>query len=179
MNSLGKTWRFLIQYKSLSLIATRSITWILSNSPFFRFKTPIQLPHIYNTLKTRLQLECRTYMIFQRYVLFIVITASAKMNVLSSLKDAERLPEGFKRIAYDSDTMKFLFRDCNGQLYQGEAGAEYGGIMTLISPSTTCLSRSRPDAFASGTSSTPFAIQTRLIHRGPIIRFRSIIYTNI
>ena len=66
-------------------------------------------------------------------------------------KDAERLPEGFRRIAYDSDTMKFTFRDCGGHLYQGEAGAEYG-ILTPMSTSTTALSRSRPNAFSSGTS---------------------------
>jgi len=68
-------------------------------------------------------------------------------------EDAERLPEGFKRIAYDSDTMKFTFRDCKGHLYQGEAGAEYG-ILTPISTSTT-LSSSRPNAFSSDTSSVP------------------------
>lgn len=65
-------------------------------------------------------------------------------------KDAERLPEGFRRIAYDSDTMKFTFRDSNGRLYHSEAGAEYG-ILTPISASSTAVSRSRPNAFSSGT----------------------------
>jgi len=69
-------------------------------------------------------------------------------------EDAERLPEGFKRIAYDSDTVKFTFRDCRGHLYQSEAGAEYG-ILTPISTSTTTLSCSRPHAFSSDTSSVP------------------------
>lgn len=69
-------------------------------------------------------------------------------------EDAERLPEGFKRIAYDSDTMRFIFRDCNGQLYQGEAGAEYG-ILNPQSASTTSLSRCRPNAFASESPSIP------------------------
>jgi len=68
-------------------------------------------------------------------------------------EDAERLPEGFKRIAYDSDSMRFTFRDCSGQLYQGEAGAEYG-VLTPMPTSTTSVSRSRPNAFASESSST-------------------------
>jgi hypothetical protein len=71
-------------------------------------------------------------------------------DLLFISKDAERLPEGFRRIAYDSDTMKFTFRDSNGRLYQSEAGAEYG-ILTPISASSTVLSRSRPNAFSSGT----------------------------
>jgi len=66
-------------------------------------------------------------------------------------EDADRLPEGFKRIAYDSDSMKFTFRDCNGHLFQGEAGAEYG-IMTPMSASTMSLSRTRPNAFAPAQS---------------------------
>lgn len=66
---------------------------------------------------------------------------------LNASKDAERLPEGFKRIAYDSDSAKFTFRDRNGQLYQGEAGAEYG-ILTPMSASC-----SRPNAFSSGICS--------------------------
>ncbi|KAF8810317.1 hypothetical protein BYT27DRAFT_7161973 [Phlegmacium glaucopus] len=69
-------------------------------------------------------------------------------------EDAERLPEGFKRIAYDSDSMKFTFRDSNGQLYQGEAGSDYGTLRPM-SASTTSLSRSRPNAFASESSSIP------------------------
>jgi len=69
-------------------------------------------------------------------------------------QDLERLPEGFKRIAYDSDSTRFTFRDCNGCLYQGEAGAEYG-ILNPVSDPIASLSRSRPNAFASESSSTP------------------------
>ena len=58
----------------------------------------------------------------------------------------ERLPEGFKRIGYDSDTAKFTFRDRNGCLYQGEPGADYG-ILTPMSAAES----SRPNAFSSGT----------------------------
>jgi hypothetical protein len=67
-------------------------------------------------------------------------------------KDVERLPEGFKRIAYDSDTAKFTFRDRNGRLYQGEAGAEYG-ILTPMSADLSSSESSRPNAFSSGTLS--------------------------
>ena len=68
----------------------------------------------------------------------------------------ERLPEGFKRIAYDSDSAKFTFRDRNGSLYQGEAGADYG-ILTPMSASNTASSR--PNAFSSGTFSILYIIQ--------------------
>ena len=68
----------------------------------------------------------------------------------------ERLPEGFKRIGYDSDTAKFTFRDGNGQLYQGEAGADYG----ILTPMSAALS-SRPNAFSSesGTFSVLYTNQ--------------------
>jgi len=68
-------------------------------------------------------------------------------------QDEERLPEGFKRIAYDSDSMRFTFQDSNGDLYQGEAGAEYG-VLTPMSSLTTSLSHSRPNAFASDSSAS-------------------------
>ena len=70
-------------------------------------------------------------------------------------KDVERLPEGFKRIAYDSDSAKFTFRDRNGNLYQGEAGADYG----ILTPMSAALSSSRPNAFSSGTFSILYTTQ--------------------
>ena len=72
----------------------------------------------------------------------------------------ERLPEGFKRIGYDSDSAKFTFRDRNGCLYQGEAGADYG----ILTPMAAALSSesSRPNAFSSGMFSILYTIQ--LIH---------------
>jgi hypothetical protein len=75
----------------------------------------------------------------------------------------ERLPEGFKRIAYDSDSAKFTFRDRNGHLYQGEAGADYG-ILTPMSASNTALSSSRPNAFSSGTFSILYTTQLIVTH---------------
>ncbi|KAF9563809.1 hypothetical protein CPC08DRAFT_721383 [Agrocybe pediades] len=62
-------------------------------------------------------------------------------------EDEERLPEGFKRIAYDSDTRRYTFRDREGVLYQGEPGEEYGTLRPVpLEHSATEVSR--PSAFA-------------------------------
>lgn len=74
----------------------------------------------------------------------LIINVVSLTNILFH-KDMERLPEGFKRIGYDSDTAKFTFRDGNGHLYQGEAGADYG----VLTPMSAALSSSRPNAFSS------------------------------
>jgi hypothetical protein len=48
------------------------------------------------------------------------------------------LPEGFKRVAYDSDTGRYYFRDPDGQLWEGPRGADFGemkrGEHNLILP---------------------------------------------
>lgn len=41
-------------------------------------------------------------------------------------QDSYRLPEGMKRVGYDSDTGKYYFRDQDGSLWEGAEGAEYG-----------------------------------------------------
>ncbi|KZT02226.1 carbohydrate-binding module family 50 protein [Laetiporus sulphureus 93-53] len=41
-------------------------------------------------------------------------------------EDSYRLPEGMKRVGYDSDTSKYYFRDRDGTLWEGPEGAEYG-----------------------------------------------------
>ena len=87
----------------------------------------------------------------------LIITAVSLTNKLFH-KDVERLPEGFKRIGYDSDTAKFTFRDGNGQLYQSEAGADYG----ILTPMSAALSSSRPNAFSSDSGAflrSPFSTQ--------------------
>ncbi|TBU26622.1 hypothetical protein BD311DRAFT_667186 [Dichomitus squalens] len=40
--------------------------------------------------------------------------------------DSYRLPEGMKRVGYDSDTGNYYFRDQDGSLWEGPDGAEYG-----------------------------------------------------
>ncbi|KAH8831475.1 hypothetical protein DL96DRAFT_1588000 [Flagelloscypha sp. PMI_526] len=51
-------------------------------------------------------------------------------NFLQFDDDKHRLPEGFKRVAYDADTQRYTFRSPEGQLWEGEPRAEYGK-MTL------------------------------------------------
>ncbi|PAV22072.1 carbohydrate-binding module family 50 [Pyrrhoderma noxium] len=43
-------------------------------------------------------------------------------------EDDYRLPEGMKRIGYDSDTQKYTFKDQNGDLWEGPEGAEFGEL---------------------------------------------------
>ena len=40
------------------------------------------------------------------------------------------MPEGMQRIAYDSDTNRYTFRDTDGSVYEG---GEYGGNLRLVS----------------------------------------------
>ncbi|KJA25223.1 hypothetical protein HYPSUDRAFT_64809 [Hypholoma sublateritium FD-334 SS-4] len=63
-------------------------------------------------------------------------------------EDSCRLPEGFRRIGYDADTRRYLFKDKHGALYQGEPGAEYG-TMKPFPKTTSAFERSRPSAFSS------------------------------
>ncbi|KAF9045533.1 hypothetical protein BJ165DRAFT_1528389 [Panaeolus papilionaceus] len=64
--------------------------------------------------------------------------------------DSTRLPDGFKRVAYDADTQQYTFKDRNGQLYKGEPGADYG-TLTPIGPLSS-LEQTRPSAFATSHS---------------------------
>jgi hypothetical protein len=55
-----------------------------------------------------------------------------------SFQDAHRLPPGFTRAGYDSNTRRYHFRDAEGRMYQGEPGEEFGGRlvpMSAIDPS--------------------------------------------
>ena len=42
------------------------------------------------------------------------------------MQDDYRLPEGMKRVGYDADVGKYFFRDNEGQLWEGQEGAEFG-----------------------------------------------------
>jgi hypothetical protein len=42
------------------------------------------------------------------------------------LQDDYRLPEGFKRVGYDADSGKYIFRDNEGQLWEGQEGERLG-----------------------------------------------------
>ncbi|KIJ66544.1 carbohydrate-binding module family 50 protein [Hydnomerulius pinastri MD-312] len=43
-------------------------------------------------------------------------------------EDDYRLPEGVKRVGYDSDTGRYYFRDREGLLYKGPEGSEFGEL---------------------------------------------------
>ncbi|KAF8808206.1 hypothetical protein BYT27DRAFT_7211772 [Phlegmacium glaucopus] len=47
-------------------------------------------------------------------------------------EDDYRLPEGMKRIGYDSDTTRYYFRDQDGSVWQGAEGAEYGEMTRVL-----------------------------------------------
>jgi len=46
-------------------------------------------------------------------------------------EDDYRLPEGMKRIGYDSDTGQYFFRDKDGSVWMGSKGAEFGEMQQV------------------------------------------------
>jgi len=48
-------------------------------------------------------------------------------------EDDYRLPEGMKRVGYDSDSRRYYFRDRSGVLYEGAQGAEFGDMTRVHS----------------------------------------------
>ncbi|KAK0224253.1 hypothetical protein IW262DRAFT_1295889 [Armillaria fumosa] len=63
---------------------------------------------------------------------------------LQHAEDSFRLPEGFKRIEYDADTMRYTFTDKHGKLYRSAPGEEYG----MLTPVTFSASTDRPEDFS-------------------------------
>ncbi|KAK0229787.1 hypothetical protein EDD85DRAFT_889535 [Armillaria nabsnona] len=59
-------------------------------------------------------------------------------------EDSFCLPEGFKRIGYDADTMRYTFTDKHGKLYRSAPGEEYG----TLAPVAFSVSTNRPEAFS-------------------------------
>ncbi|KAJ6622769.1 hypothetical protein B0H10DRAFT_2431695 [Mycena sp. CBHHK59/15] len=51
-----------------------------------------------------------------------------------------------KRVAYDADTAQYTFRDCQGNMFMGPVGTDYG-VLTPMDESGR--SADRPDAFAT------------------------------
>ncbi|KAK0229780.1 hypothetical protein EDD85DRAFT_849720 [Armillaria nabsnona] len=64
-------------------------------------------------------------------------------------EDSSRLPEGFRRIGYDADTMRYTFTDKHGKLYRSAPGEEYG----TLTPVAFSASTDRPGAFSDGNNS--------------------------
>ncbi|EPS97855.1 hypothetical protein FOMPIDRAFT_161441 [Fomitopsis schrenkii] len=48
-------------------------------------------------------------------------------------EDEYRLPDGMKRVGYDADTSKYYYRDADGALWEGPAGAQYGELTQVSS----------------------------------------------
>jgi len=48
-------------------------------------------------------------------------------------EDDYRLPEGMKRVGYDSDSGRYYFRDREGALYEGAQGAEFSDMTRVHS----------------------------------------------
>ena len=63
-------------------------------------------------------------------------------------EEAQRLPEGMKRIAYDADTRIYTFRDRDGKLYRSAPGEEYGRLVPVVDTTNA----SRPYAFDNGNA---------------------------
>ncbi|KAF5313487.1 hypothetical protein D9611_008638 [Ephemerocybe angulata] len=61
-------------------------------------------------------------------------------------EDPARLPEGVKRVGYDTDTARYTFLDRKGTIYKGEPGSEYGHITPVPNPIAKVESE-RPEAF--------------------------------
>ncbi|SJL13223.1 uncharacterized protein ARMOST_16662 [Armillaria ostoyae] len=64
-------------------------------------------------------------------------------------EDSFRLPEGFRRIGYDADTMRYTFTDKHGKLYRSAPGEQYG----TLTPVDFSASTDRPGAFSDGNDS--------------------------
>ncbi|KAF8808207.1 hypothetical protein BYT27DRAFT_7190354 [Phlegmacium glaucopus] len=56
-------------------------------------------------------------------------------------EDDYRLPEGMKRIGYDSDTRRYYFRDQDGSVWQGPEYGEMTRVKAYASPRTQSTSR--------------------------------------
>ncbi|KAI5827070.1 hypothetical protein K523DRAFT_279760 [Schizophyllum commune Tattone D] len=66
-------------------------------------------------------------------------------------EDRYRLPEGFKRVAYDADTKRYTFLDANGDKYVGNPGEEYGHM----TPVANLPEQPRPGAFSEEYTHRP------------------------
>ncbi|KAI4521703.1 hypothetical protein K525DRAFT_200612 [Schizophyllum commune Loenen D] len=65
-------------------------------------------------------------------------------------EDSYRLPEGFKRVAYDTEIKRYTFVDSKGVAYVGNPGEEYGPMTPKAD-----LESSRPGAFAEDNQDRP------------------------
>lgn len=76
-------------------------------------------------------------------------------------QDSYRLPEGMKRVGYDSDTGRYYFRDRDGSLWEGPEGAQYGQMTRGASITSGSPRRPRcPCAHSDTAHASPLFIVT-------------------
>lgn len=67
-------------------------------------------------------------------------------------EDEYRLPEGMKRVGYDADSGRYLFRDRDdGRLWEGQEGAQFG-VMTRVSDARTTTHNGGKDDVQNGSA---------------------------
>ena len=54
-------------------------------------------------------------------------------DLMGSIQDEYRLPEGMKRVGYDADTGRYYFQDTDGSYWRGPEGAEFGEMERGVS----------------------------------------------
>ncbi|KAJ3525756.1 hypothetical protein NMY22_g10441 [Coprinellus aureogranulatus] len=64
-------------------------------------------------------------------------------------EDDYRLPEGMKRIGYDSDEGRYYFRDSDGSIWRGAEGAEYGELTKVSEAPASVTGAANDDVEAS------------------------------
>ncbi|KAJ3507770.1 hypothetical protein NMY22_g16827 [Coprinellus aureogranulatus] len=69
-------------------------------------------------------------------------------------EDRARLPEGVKRVGYDTDTSQYTFLDRKGTLYKGEPGSQYGGKLSPVQDPIKQFEQERPQAFNNPDGTT-------------------------
>ncbi|KAH8998808.1 hypothetical protein EDB86DRAFT_2910195 [Lactarius hatsudake] len=65
-------------------------------------------------------------------------------------EDEYRLPEGMKRVGYDADSGRYIFRDNDGSLWEGQEGTHFGE-MTRVSDTRTTTHNGDEDDVENGS----------------------------
>ncbi|EPQ60011.1 hypothetical protein GLOTRDRAFT_112810 [Gloeophyllum trabeum ATCC 11539] len=66
-------------------------------------------------------------------------------------EDDYRLPDGMKRVGYDSDTQKYYYRDHDGALWEGAEGTEYGELTKVEDAPAIVAEAGNDDVEAGGS----------------------------
>ncbi|KAL7284971.1 hypothetical protein ACG7TL_000060 [Trametes sanguinea] len=92
---------------------------------------------------------------------------AGSMELTNPPQDSSRLPEGMKRVGYDSDTGRYYFRDRDGSLWEGPQGAEYGEMRRGRAVNLQLRVRlSSPTIMPKTTTRKPRSASPRLVRMG-------------